>query len=98
MLLLAFGAVEDGENRHTESMPDEMGCPVFTRNRSQTTISLDWKKQSVPRQGMKHMGSPLHILRSDLELAFTLGSEENGSNQKQRDSLQYRSCWKKWIY
>lgn len=28
MLLLAFGAVEDGENRHIEPVPDEMGSPL----------------------------------------------------------------------
>ncbi len=43
MLLLAFGAVEDGENRHTESMPDEMGCPVFTRKPEPDYHFPGWK-------------------------------------------------------
>ena len=75
MLLLAFGAAEDGENGHTESMPDEMGCPIFTRRPESDQHFPGWKTIRATT-GMKHIGSLLHIISAQIcELGITLASE-----------------------
>ena len=66
MLLLAFGAAEDGENGHTESMPDEMGCPVFTRRPESDHHFPGWKNNPFYNRDEAYWQPPAYYQRLDL--------------------------------
>ncbi len=67
-------------------MPDEMAAQFYPKTGAR--LPFPWmEKQSRSTTGMKHMGSPLHIIeRSDCDLA--LPWRRNGFQQKTTNSAE----------
>ena len=85
MLLLAFGAAEDGENGHTESMSDEMGCPIFTRRPQSDNHFPGWKNNPFHNRDEAYWQSTAYYQCPDLR-TWDYPGIRNGFIQKQRDS------------
>ena len=66
MLLLAFSAAENGENGHTESMSDEMGCPIFTRRPQSDNHFPGWKNNPFHNRDEAYGQSSAYYQRTGL--------------------------------